>query len=193
MPATAAATVTAPRCVQTPLLDRYLPSFEATNSFHTVVHAEPESARAALARIAPLGRLAAGFEALGVGDRIAATLEADAGTTLAGGLVWRLDAAGVTAGESDFETFATPGHAKVAWSVGVSADGAGRAVISVTVRAAVTDDDSRARFWNAWLAALSPLVESHTRRLSAAVKESAEENDDSIAWRPAKPHLQLVK
>jgi hypothetical protein len=177
---------------QAHLLDRYLPEFDFTSSSHTVVNAEAESTRAALARIQPLGSLLAGLDALGLGERVVATLRGDAGTARVAGLVWSFGTDRVDS--SVLEDVSAPGHAKLAWSIAAGADGEGRTILSVGVRAGATDDDSRQRLHQSW-PIVSSLVESQIRRLVAAVKQAAEETEDSFEWReaePVRPRLRSV-
>jgi hypothetical protein len=113
-----------------------------------VVRASAESTRAALSRSQPLRSLLIGLEALGLGDRVAATLGGDAGSGRVAGVGWSFD--GPSRGNGSFEELAAPGHAKVAWSVTVRPHGKESSLLTVRVRAAGTDEESQERLRQAW-------------------------------------------
>jgi len=177
------------------LLDRYLPAYDVSSSFHAIVFAEADAARTALTRVQPLRRLVAGLRALGVSDRISVTLEADAGPDVVAGFAWRLDPQPAEeSSTAGFAAFDQPGHAKIAWSLSVSPDVDLRSVLSITVRAGATDAASTAAFLDAW-SVLEPFVEAQTRRYAASVNALAQEIEDAAEARAREPqrrHLQLV-
>jgi hypothetical protein len=178
------------------LRDRYLPEFDVTSSFHKPLDVPAADVLAALARLRPLDRVAAGLVALGFADRLVSPplvrsadgaagalgrLAVDPDHGVAFGLVWRIDETAAPA-PAPFERFDEPGCVKVVWTLTVRPDGDGRSLLSSEVRVRALDAVTSRRVRDGWSVA-GPLVEAQARRMLATAV-AAVEADEEDEWVP---------
>jgi len=101
------------------------------------------------------------------------TLLAETDRELVLGLLWSPPAGGDKRPASEWAAFAEPGYAKVAWSLSVSAQDAGRTLLSTETRTIATDERTRRRFWLIW-AVIAPFAALLRRLVLRAIRDEAE-------------------
>lgn len=182
------------------LIDRYLPVFDLSERHEVVVAAPPDRTYAAARRMdLARSRAVRGLFVLRMlpalwrrdrerGPRTATVddltregfipLDEETGTEFVLGLVgrlWRPGAGLVRMEPDDFESFARPGYARVAWNVRVEplGDDAARSVLFTEVRVACTDEKARGKFLLYWTL-MGPATGMVLRRSLGLAKADAE-------------------
>jgi len=146
----------------TRLIDSATGERELTNTYVATLDASVEAACEALRAIDPSASLARRLGALGVNDR-AVWLEPSNSNARARGwlLLWRFDP---NCGQT----------AEIAWHARLDEDGAGRTVLTITVRARGSDDHAAQQIALAW-----PIIETiahqHAKTWRRSIDDYAEE------------------
>jgi hypothetical protein len=138
-------------------------NYDVTSSFTEIVDAEPGKAREVLAQIDPMRSLADRLSALGLDDR---ALWCEGSEELSYRLIWRFDADGA--------------NALLDWHISVTADGAGRAAVTLKLAGRGSNHAARARTLSSWTL-LEELAEAHTHRLARMLDDYANADDYSFA------------
>jgi hypothetical protein len=146
--------------------------YDVTSSFTQIVDTEPGQAREVLAQIEPMRSLADRLSALGLDDR---ALWCEGSEELSYRLIWRFGVDGA--------------NALLDWRLSVTADGAGRAAVTLELAGRGSDTDARGRVLSSW-PLLEELAEAHARRLARALDDYADE--DGYEYDFGRPELRAV-
>jgi hypothetical protein len=153
-----------------------------------LIDASPAKVLDAVERLESAASVAQAIDSLGLADRVAlppTRLDTAGGHESVYGMAWRIDGGPAeTIAPEDLAGFTRPGYVKVVWDMRVEAGGETGTMLSTTLRFVPTDQESRERLGVAW-SVVGPASAALSKRVLAAVKESAEED----RWSPPATHV----